>query len=205
VRSGRTDKDRFWAVFVINLIIFIAELLVGLYSGSLTMLSDSFHLSIHVIASIVALISEYGFLGLPQEKTKKWSAAVNIFLFFILALVIGNEAWERLLNPKAVNITIVFFLVGIAGLLANWYTVKVLESSPDEEFSENRDILFWEMIYDYVSSIILIACAVIIYFTGWYILDPILSIVLALTMVFKAVQMSLRFRSIHHGHGPHRH
>jgi len=193
----RTDKDRFLAVLKINILVFIAELLVGFYSGSLAMLSDSFHVFIHVVASIIALISELKFSFLPQEKIKKLSAGINIGLFFILAFWIGHEAIKRLATPQQLNINFIFFAVAFAGLAANIYTVRILHSHSDEEFSENRDILYWEMFYDSIGSVVVIICAVAIYFTGFNIIDPILSIFLALMMLIKAVQMSLRFKDIH--------
>ena len=192
-----TDKDRFRVVFIINLAVFCAELAVGLYSGSLTMMSDSFHLAIHVLASIVALGSELKISKLPQDKTKKWAAAINIGLFFILAVLIGHEAWKRLFDPRFVKIDATFFTVAITGLIANLYTVRILHSKFGEHFSENRDILRWEMIYDSVGSLTLIASAIIICFTGFYIIDPIFSMVLALIMIAKSTQMLLRFRNIH--------
>ena len=84
-----SDRDRFLAVLKINFLVFIAELASGWYSGSLSMTSDSFHVSLHIVASLVALASEFKFLGFSSENIKKCSAGINISLFFPLAAMIG--------------------------------------------------------------------------------------------------------------------
>ncbi|MDP3697306.1 MAG: cation diffusion facilitator family transporter [Candidatus Taylorbacteria bacterium] len=192
-----TDKDRFLAVLKINIFVFIAELAAGIYSQSLSMTSDGFHVFLHVIVALVALASVYKFLGFPPEKIKRWSAGINIALFFPLAAMISYEANQRLNDPPAVNITSVFFLVAILGLIANIYTIKILHRKPDEEHSENKNrlIFYVHMIVDAIGSVIVIIGAVAIYNSGNYLLDPKLSFVLAGLIVVGAIWMSLEFIS----------
>ena len=111
MESGhRTDKDRFLTVFKVNVLVFIVELLAGWYSGSLSMISDGFHVSLHVVVSLVALASEYDFWGLAPHKIKLWSAGLNIALFFPLAALISYEAYKRLQNPPTQNLNFIFLL-----------------------------------------------------------------------------------------------
>lgn len=192
-----TDKDRFLAVLKINIFVFIAELLAGWYSGSLSMTSDSFHASLHIIVALVALASVYEFLGFSSEKIKQWSAGINIALFFPLAGMISYEANKRLSDPPAINITSVFFLIAVLGLVANIYTIKILHKRSDEEYSENKNrfLLYIHMIIDAIGSIIVIVGAVEIYNSGNYLLDPKLSFVLAGLIVIGAIWMSWEFLS----------
>jgi len=76
----RTDKDRFLTVLKINVIVFLAEFTVGLYSGSLSMISDGFCVSLHIIVSLTALASEIKLWNLSQDKIRYWSAKINLAL-----------------------------------------------------------------------------------------------------------------------------
>lgn len=187
-----TDKDRFLAVFKINTFVFLAELTVGIYSESLSMMSDGFHASLHIIIALVALASTYEFMGFSPEKIKHWSAGINIALFFPLAGMIGYEANQRLNDPPEINITSVFFLVAILGLVANLYTIRILHGGAGEAHSKNKNRLLLKvhMIVDAIGSVMVIIGAVGIYHSGNYLLDPKLSFVLAGLIVIGAIWMS---------------
>lgn len=196
----RTDKDRFLAVLKINIVVFLAELLAGIYSKSLSMTSDGFHASLHIIVALVALASTYEFMGFPPDKIKQWAAGINIALFFPLAGMISYEANKRLNDPPEINITSLFFLVAVLGLIANIYTIKILHRKSGEEHSENKNRFLFSvhMIIDAIGSVIVIIGAIEIYHSGNYLLDPKLSFVLAGLIVIGAIWMSREFLS---GHG----
>lgn len=200
-RSGyRNDKDRFLAVLKINIAVFIAELMAGWHSGSLSMASDSFHVSLHIVASLVALASEFQFMGLSSDKVKQWSAWINIFLFFPLAASISYEAYQRLINPPVVSITPIFFTIAFLGLIANIYTIKILDNESDEEHSgnENKFLLQMHMVFDALGSVIVIVGGAVIGSLNLYWLDPVASFALAGLIVIGAIAMSWK---LFHGHG----
>lgn len=195
----RTDKDRFLAVLNINIVVFIAELLSGWSAGSLSMLSDSFHVSLHIIVSLVALVSEYEFFGFSSEKIKRWSAGFNILLFLPLAALISYEAFKRLANPPVQNLTFTFFFVAFFGLVANIYTIKILHKKSDEKYSGNRNrfLLYIHMIADAVGSVLVIIGGIAINKTGSNFIDPKLSFVLSGLIVSGAIWMSWELFSDH--------
>lgn len=197
----RNDKDRFLAVFKINVIAFFLELIVGIYSGALTMISDSFHLSIHIIAPLIAYFSELNIGNYSPRFIKKYSAGFNIFLFVVLAFGIGFEALERFRQPPEIKVNFLFFAVAFIGLLANIYTAGLLHKSNGGSYSINRKALFWHMVFDALGSLILIFGAFVLVSTGNYKIDPILSILLAILIVVGAIVMSkelLSEKDAHH-------
>src|SRR3989344_2402657 len=173
------DKDRFQTVLKVNIAVFIAEILAGYSSGSLSMISDSFHVSLHVFASLVAIVSEYEFLGINSEKIKFWSAVTNIALFFPLAYLIAIEAYRRWQTPPILDLTPTYFLIAFLGLVANLYTVFILPSKKDNHTNKNVWILRIHMIFDSIGSIIVIGGAFEILRTGNYFIDPVSSMILA--------------------------
>lgn len=195
----RTDKDRFLAVLNINIVVFIAELLSGRSAGSLSMISDGLHVSLHIIVSLVALVSEYEFFGFSSEKIKRWSAGFNIFLFLPLAALISYEAYKRLANPPTQNLTFTFFFIAFFGLAANIYTIKILHKKSDEKYSGNRNrfLLYIHMIADAVGSVLVIVGGIAINKTGSNFIDPKLSFVLSGLIVSGAIWMSWELLSDH--------
>lgn len=202
MESGhRTDKNRFLAVFKINVLVFIIEVLAGWQSESLSMISDGFHVSLHIVVSLIALMSEYRFGGFEPSKIKLWSAGINIALFFPLAGLISYEAYQRLNNPPTQNLSLMFFLVAFLGLAANIYTIVVLHKGSKKQRSnnKNRPLLLVHMIFDAIGSIIVIIGGIAIHKTGSNLIDPKLSFVLSGLIVAGALWMSWGlFRSHNH-------
>ena len=184
-----SHKKVFLKVFVINIIVFLAEFAMALYSGSLMMLSDSFHVLIHIIASLVGFVSEFEFLGLAPGKIKTGTAFINIALFFISAGIIAKEAVERLSDPPELVLNSPYFMIAVLGLVANIYSAKIIDRVKHGECSQNMETLHACMIYDAASSVTVIVGALAIRSTEIYIgdfalyLDPVLSIALVLLMV----------------------
>ena len=187
-------KRVFLKVLLINAVVFSAEFIVALYSGSLTMLSDSFHVFIHIIASLVGFVSEFEFLGLGPRKIKTCTALTNIALFFISAGIIAKEAIRRLAAPPELILNSPYFIIAFLGLIANIYNAHIIDKDEHRECSQNMKILHTCMVYDAVSSVIVIAGALAMYslamyFTGIFILDPVLSIVLVVLMLLRGWRM----------------
>ena len=184
MESGRwSDKNRFLAVLKINFLMFVGEFAVGLYSGSWMMLSDSFHLFLDTLAPLSAYLSELRILGLSQDKIKKASARFSISLFFIAAGVVAWEAITRIKKPPEIKINTWFFVVAIIGLIGNFYSFLVLKKEGGENWSVIRKLLSRHMLIDTGGSIIIIVGAIGILIWQNYILDPILSLVLAVFIV----------------------
>ncbi|MBI2064546.1 MAG: cation transporter [Candidatus Yanofskybacteria bacterium] len=162
---------------------FIAELAVGLYSGSLAMLSDSFHLFLDTLAPLISYLSEFKFFGLSEDRIKKTVTQVSISLFFIVAGVIIWEAVSRIINPPELKINFWFFLVAIIGLIGNIYSFLILKKEEGEDYSIIRKLLSRHMLADAGGSIVVILGAIGIAVWNLNVLDPILSIILAVFII----------------------
>ena len=201
MKSGhRSDKDRFLVVLKVNFLMFIAELTVGLYSGSLMMLSDSFHLFLDFLSQVVAYISELKLSWLSENKLKKLSAWFIVLLFFPTAGFIFYEAVTRLANPVPVKINFWFLLVAFIGLAGNFYSSFILKPEKGEEYSIIRKASFWHNAQDFVCSIIVIIGAFVILKGGNVSIDPKLSIILAVSIIIGAGIMLKDLKSGHFGH-----
>ena len=178
-----TDKDRFLAVLKINFLMFIGELIIGLYSGSWAMLSDSFHLFLDTLAPLISYIPELHIPGISKNRVKKISVQISISLFFIVAGVIVYEAVARISNPRELRIDFWFFLVATLGLIGNIYSFLILKRRGDENCSVLRKLLSRHMLVDAGGSVVVIFGAIGVLVWKINILDPILSIILAILIM----------------------
>ncbi|MDK2896613.1 MAG: cobalt-zinc-cadmium efflux system protein [Candidatus Atribacteria bacterium] len=167
------------AIFL-NLSIVVVEVVGGILSGSLALVADALH-NLGDTASL--LVSLYSFRVSNRQRDEKKTygyrraevlgAFVNSLLIFITAAFILVGAIERLFSPPPIA-TGLLLLVATVGLLGNFFSVLLL--SRDAKKSINLEASFWHILIDTFSSLVVIGGGLIMRFTGWYVVDPILSI-----------------------------
>jgi len=178
---------RFILALTITSVIFVAEVVGGILSNSLALLSDAGHVFLDVFAlalSYVALrVSElpadenhtFGF-----HRAKVLAALANSLLLFAMVFFIVREAWERWLNPRAINSGLMLG-VAVVGLAANLIVAQVLRAHDHDDL--NTRSAFLHVLGDALASVGVIGGAILIALTGWYVVDPILSVLIALLIL----------------------
>jgi cobalt-zinc-cadmium efflux system protein len=101
----------------------------------------------------------------------------NGVLLFGVAGYILYEAWSRFQQPEAIN-SVPMLVVAIGGLVVNLIGAKLLHGASEE--SLNARGAFLEVLSDLLGSIGVIVAAIVIYFTGWWQIDPIVSVLIGL-------------------------
>lgn len=168
--------------FFITLVILTVEVAGGVISNSLALLSDAGH----VLTDVAAIGLSWYALKQAQKppsykmtygffRTGILAAFINAVSLIIIALVIGWEAYGRLAHPEPVGGTAMFVSAGI-GLLANLYMGLGIRHESD--LNVRSAVL--HMLGDAAASAGVIVGGIIIAFTGWYIIDPILSLAIAM-------------------------
>jgi len=168
---------------VLTAAMMVVEFAASFMTGSLMLLSDSLHMLSH---SFSLLISFGAILIAQKVTTEKWSfglyrveilaAFVNGIGLLAFSIWIMVEAVERLLAPKAV-LGAEMTIVAVVGLLVNLTTALVLQRGGLEDL--NTRSAFLHMLADTISSVVIIAGGIVIVFTGWFVIDPLLSAVVA--------------------------
>jgi cobalt-zinc-cadmium efflux system protein len=156
----------------------IVELLGGLWSGSLALLADAGHMATDAGALLFALAanvvarrpaSERHSFGLARAEVI--AAFVNALAMLCIVIWLFIEAIDRLRQPTAVNGGSVF-LIAFVGLAVN---VLVAWALSREHGNVNTRAAFLHVVGDLLGSVAAIAAGVIIYFTAYYAIDPLLS------------------------------
>lgn len=186
-----TEKERLRLVIVLTFVMMIAEMVWGYLSNSLALLSDAFHMLTHFGALAVSLISiEIATRMRSRDKTfGYWRIEILSALFNGLTLLpimgyILYEAYLRLVHPEDV-IVFQMFVVAVIGLVVNLVCALILADVSREDF--NLRGAFLHMIGDTGSSVGVVLAAVVIRYTNWTFLDPLVSVLIAMVILIWSV------------------
>jgi cobalt-zinc-cadmium efflux system protein len=168
----------------------VVELVAGLKAGSLALLSDAGHNFTDALSLGLALAAFY-LQSKPADETKTYgyhragvlSAFVNALTLVALSVWILYEAVLRLRAPEPVNENIMIWVAALGLVMNGWIMVALRAASRDDI---NVRSAFVHMLGDALGSIAIIAGALVIRYTGWVQVDPILSILIALLIVWTA-------------------
>lgn len=167
----------------------VVETIAGLRASSLALLSDAGHNFTDAFALLLAAIGFYFQTRPPdQEKTYGYHRAgvlvafVNAIALIILSGFLFFESYRRLLHPVPVSENTMIVVAAI-GLLMNLAIAWGLE---DHGHDLNIRAAWIHMLGDAASSAGIIAGAVVIRFTGWLAVDPALSILIGVGILFSA-------------------
>jgi cobalt-zinc-cadmium efflux system protein len=186
---GGTGRILWWSL--IATVVFVGiEVAAGIKAHSLALLSDAGH---NFTDALALLLAWFGFYlqSRPANEVKTYgyhragvlTAFVNALTLVALALLIFYESWQRLLYPQAVH-EMVMMLVASAGLLLNGGIMWGLRAARRHDI--NVRSAFVHMLGDLLGSFAIIGGALVIRFTGWDQVDPLLSILIGLLIVWTA-------------------
>ncbi len=178
---------------------FLVELVAGFMTGSLALLSDAGHMATDVAALAIALAAiTLGRKPADAQRTYGYrrfeimAAAVNAGGLFVVAGVIFVEAWKRFWEPSALD-TGGMLLVAVLGLVVNLIGMRLLHAGHQENL--NLRGAYLEVLADMVGSAAVILAALLIRFTGWQQLDPLVAVAIGLWVLPRA--WSLLSESVH--------
>jgi cobalt-zinc-cadmium efflux system protein len=175
---------------IITACILLAELLGGWWSGSLALLADAGHMFSDLVALAISWFALW-FSDRPAPSSKSFgyyrmeilSALANGLLLVVLALVVFAEGWKRLRSPPEVHTTAMIW-VAVLGLSANLVAVAVLRAGARHSLNVRSALA--HLVGDTLSSLGVIAGGVTMAVTGWYLVDPLLSMFIALVILVGA-------------------
>lgn len=172
----------------------IAEVIGGLVSGSLALMADAAHMLTDTGALVLAWFG-YKLAARPADpgrsfgfgRMKVLAAFTNGVLLILLALWIVWEAVNRLLLPSPV-LGELMLGVAVLGLVVNIMAFAILHGGNRADL--NLRGALWHVAGDMFGSVAAILAAVLILWQGWYIADPLLSILVAGLALFGGVRIA---------------
>ncbi|MGQ9519470.1 MAG: cation diffusion facilitator family transporter [Candidatus Fervidibacter sp.] len=179
----------------LTMVIFLAELLGGLWTRSLALLSDSFHVLTDAFSLALTLVAIYFAMRPPSDRytfgfhrLEIFAASFNAGSLLVICFWLAWEAIERLLNPQPI-LAKEMLLIAFVGLIANAVVIALLHSHMRQSLNVKSAML--HVIGDTASSIVVVAGGATIAVTRWFWIDPILSLVIIAIIFYHAFKVAI--------------
>jgi len=181
------------AVLALNLLMFLVEVIAGWWTNSLALWSDAGHM----LGDVGALALSFAAVRLAArppspEKTWGWhrseilAALANGVTLIVVAALVGMEAVRRFAAPPAVPGAIVAW-VGAVGLAVNVVSALVLARGAGQDL--NRRGAYLHALSDALGSVGALTAGVLMARFGWWVADPLASILVAVLVFFGGVRL----------------
>lgn len=172
---------------VLNVIITITEIIGGIVSGSISLLSDALHnltdsvsLWISYLALKMSRKEHTSAMTFGYKRAQIMAALLNSSILVGVVLFLFVEAYRRILNPTPVNGSLMLIVAAI-GLVANLLSVFLLKR--DATHNLNIRSSYLHLMADTLSSVAVFVGGIIIYIYKSYWLDPVLSILIGIYLL----------------------
>ena len=182
-------KYAVWVAFFLNLTYAIVEFIAGGIFGSSAVLADSVHdlgdaiaIGISAFLETISNREEDNQYTLGYKRFSLLGALVTAIILMTGSVLVILENVTKILNPQPVNDEGILWL-GIIAIAINVLASLVVGKGK----TKNESILSLHFLEDTLGWVAVILMAIILRFTDWYILDPLLSLVISFFILSKAL------------------
>lgn len=177
----------------IAIVIMIVEVIGGLLSNSLALVGDAGHMLVDSLALALSLFA-LNIARRPATPTRTFgflraeivAALANGITLVLLSVFVFYESYQRILSPPEVNTSIMMGIASV-GFVSNFTGIILLRRTSKQ--SLNIKAAFWHIIGDAITSLGVIAAAIVIRFTGWGYADPVIAILIGVIILVGAVRL----------------
>jgi cation diffusion facilitator family transporter len=182
-----------------NTALICMKLAVGMISGSISIISEAIHSFMDLLAAIIAFFSvrisdtpaddrhPYG-----HGKFENISGVVEALLIFVAAFWIIFEAVKKLIHPEPIdNLSYGFIVMSVSAMVNLFVSRKLYKVAREtESIALEADALHLKT--DVYTSVGVAAGLLLIWITGYHILDPVVAILVALLILKESVQLFIK-------------
>jgi cobalt-zinc-cadmium efflux system protein len=178
--------------FTLTLLILFAEVIGGIVSKSLALLSDAGHMLSDLFALGLSMIAlRIGMKPSDHKATFGYqrigllAAVINAVSLIVIALFIFYESYHRFFSPTQIHTTTMLIIAGI-GLTGNILIALIIGHGHKDL---NIKSAWLHVLGDTLSSVGVIVSGIIIYYTGWLYADPVASILIGVIILFGGIRV----------------
>lgn len=205
--AGATHRWRLRLSFAGIAVFFVVELVAGLASGSLALISDAGHMAADVVALGAALVAtrvatrqdRTGLRTFGSYRAEVFASGLAVLLMLGVSIYITVEAVGRIGTTER-PVTGVMMLVGGLGLLVNLVALLLLRGGAAE--SLNVKGAYLEVLADTVGSVGVIAAGVLVQTTGAGVWDTVVALAIAVFVAVRAVVLGREVLAVLGQHAP---
>ena len=173
---------------LLNLLITIAQVIGGIISGSLALISDALHNFSDVLSLTFSLVANklsrrkasinntFGY-----KRAELIAAFINAITLIIVALFLIYEASSRLFHPEPIKSGLVIWLA-ILGIVVNGGSVLLLKK--DSEHNLNMKSAYLHLLTDMMASVAVLVGGLLMKFYGWFWVDSLMTLLIALYLIY---------------------
>jgi cobalt-zinc-cadmium efflux system protein len=177
--AGAGNQRQLAIVLALTSVYLVAEVIGGLLTHSLALLADAGHMLTDVGGLALALLAiRFARRPATPERTYGYyrieilAALANAVVLIVISLYILFEAYQRFRHPPEVASQAMLGIAAV-GLVINIVGVIILKGGSSK--SLNVKGAYFEVLSDMLASIAVIAAGIVMWTTGWYYADPLLS------------------------------
>ena len=182
-------KYTVWVAFFLNLSYAIVEFIAGGIFGSSAVLADSVHdlgdaiaIGISALLETISNREEDRHYTLGYKRFSLLGALVTAVILITGSILVILENIAKIFHPQSVNDEGIFWL-GIIAITINVLASLVIRKGQ----TKNESILSLHFLEDTLGWVAVILMAIVLRFTDWYILDPLLSLAISFFILSKAI------------------
>lgn len=193
---------------LLNVVITVAQIIGGIISGSLALISDALHNFSDVISLIFSLVAHKlsrRKASLDQtfglKRAELIAAFVNAGTLIIVAFILIYGAIERFFNPHEIQSNLVIWLA-LLGILVNGFSVILLKKDADHNL--NMKSAYLHLLTDMLASVAVLIGGLLMKFYGWFWVDSVMTILIAIylivvgfDLIIKSTKMLMLFTPQH--------
>ncbi|WP_224488135.1 cation diffusion facilitator family transporter [Robertkochia flava] len=178
---------------LLNVGITIAQVIGGIISGSLALLSDALHNFTDVISLIISYVANR--LARSKASTNKTfgykraeiiAAFINAATLLIIAVILMIEAVKRLQSPEPIGSNLVIWLA-LLGIAANGLSVFILKKDADKNL--NMRSAYLHLFTDMLASVAVLAGGLLMKFFGIFWIDSLLTFLIGIYLIYVAIDL----------------
>jgi cobalt-zinc-cadmium efflux system protein len=183
------EKRKLLLSLFITSLVMVVEVIGGILTNSIALISDAGHMFTHSFAIGISLIAiqiarkppcHHRTFGLYRAEIL--AAFINgLFLILVVGIIV-YEAVLRIIHPRDV-LGLQMFVIALVGLVVNVASILILRGTTTDL---NVRSVFYHLIGDAASSIGIVIAAVVIFYTKWNIVDPLVSLGISALILYWA-------------------
>lgn len=177
----------------LNIAYVVAEAVAGLCCHSLGLLSDAGHNLSDVVSLVLALIAFKLSDSLATRKYTYGYKKSTILISLLNALILGVavvyiiiESIQKLIHPQPVQ-GLTISIVAAIGVIVNGFTAWLFMK--DQKKDLNVKGAYLHMLADTLVSVGVVVSGIVIHFTGWFIIDPLIGLVVAVVIIMASWEL----------------
>ena len=180
----------------LNILITVAQVIGGLLSGSLSLLSDA----LHNFSDVISLIVSYIATKLSKQKASLHrtfgykraeilAAFINASTLVIVAVLLIIEAYKRFQNPQEVETGLVIWL-SLVAILGNGFSVLLLKK--DSKNNMNMRSAYLHLLTDMMASVAVLVGGLLMKYFQWFWVDSLLTFLIALYLIWVGYDLLIK-------------